>query len=78
VIVAPHNVSRQGSIEAIEGPFYLPNAPVLEAPYVLPQRSDEGGQVAVMRMLNLHMQVSRAEEMPSKTLETLDLPSGIS
>lgn len=37
------NISRQGSVEAIEGPFYLPNAPVLKAPYVLPQRSDEAG-----------------------------------
>jgi hypothetical protein len=30
------NIGRQGSIEAIEGPFYLPNAPRLEAPYALP------------------------------------------
>jgi catechol 1,2-dioxygenase len=35
------NLRRQGSVEAIEGPFYLPNAPRLEAPYVLPQRRDE-------------------------------------
>jgi catechol 1,2-dioxygenase len=34
------NASRQGSVEAIEGPFYVPDAPRLEAPYVLPQRSD--------------------------------------
>jgi catechol 1,2-dioxygenase len=39
------NIGRQGSIEAIEGPFYLPNAPRLEAPYALPRRSDEGGDV---------------------------------
>jgi catechol 1,2-dioxygenase len=39
------NIGRQGSIEAIEGPFYLPNAPKLEAPYVLPQRPDETGNV---------------------------------
>jgi catechol 1,2-dioxygenase len=37
------NIGRQGSIEAIEGPFYLPNAPRLEAPYALPRRSDERG-----------------------------------
>jgi catechol 1,2-dioxygenase len=39
------NISCQGSVEAIEGPFYLPNAPRLEMPYVLPQRSDEAGDV---------------------------------
>jgi catechol 1,2-dioxygenase len=43
------NISRQGSIEAIEGPFYLPNAPMLEAPCVLPQRSDEAGDVLFFR-----------------------------
>jgi catechol 1,2-dioxygenase len=39
------NIDNRGSLEAIEGPFYLPNAPRLEAPYVLPQRSDEAGTV---------------------------------
>jgi catechol 1,2-dioxygenase len=39
------NKSGQGSVEAIEGPFYLPNAPKLETPYVLPQRPDEAGDV---------------------------------
>jgi catechol 1,2-dioxygenase len=43
------NGSRQGSPEAIEGPFYLPNAPRLKAPYVLPQRSDELGDVLIFR-----------------------------
>lgn len=43
------NISRQGSVEAIEGPFYLPNAPVLKAPYVLPQRSDEAGDLLLFR-----------------------------
>ena len=43
------NISRQGSVEAIEGPFYLPNAPTLEVPYVLPQRSDEAGEVLFFR-----------------------------
>ena len=38
------NDDRTGSIEAIEGPFYLPDAPLLEGPqYVLPQRPDEAG-----------------------------------
>ena len=39
------NTGNRGSLEAIEGPFYLPNAPKLKAPYVLPQRSDEAGTV---------------------------------
>jgi hypothetical protein len=39
------NINNRGSLEAIEGPFYLPNAPRLEVPYVLPQRSDEAGDV---------------------------------
>jgi catechol 1,2-dioxygenase len=43
------NISRQGNVEAIEGPFYLPNAPVLKAPYVLPQRSDEAGDLLLFR-----------------------------
>ena len=38
------NDGRDGSIEAIEGPFYLPGAPWLDGPpYVLPQRPDEVG-----------------------------------
>jgi catechol 1,2-dioxygenase len=43
------NIDRHGSIEAIEGPFYLPNAPMLEPPFVLPQRSDEAGDVLFFR-----------------------------
>jgi catechol 1,2-dioxygenase len=39
------NHGRQGSVEAIEGPFYLPNAPRLEVPFILPQRRDETGDV---------------------------------
>jgi catechol 1,2-dioxygenase len=39
------NIGRQGSVGAVEGPFYLPNAPRLEVPYVLPQRADEAGDV---------------------------------
>lgn len=38
------NHGRDGSIEAIEGPFYLPDAPWLDGPpYVLRQRPDEAG-----------------------------------
>jgi len=39
------NTGNRGSLRAIEGPFYLPNAPKLEAPCVLPQRSDEAGAI---------------------------------
>lgn len=42
-------VDRPGTVEAIEGPFYLPGAPRLEPPYVLPQRSDEDGDVLIFR-----------------------------
>lgn len=38
------NEGREGSIEAVEGPFYLPGAPLCEGPpYVLPRRPDEPG-----------------------------------
>jgi catechol 1,2-dioxygenase len=43
------NMDRRTSIEAIEGPFYLPNSPLLKAPYVLPQRCDEAGDVLFFR-----------------------------
>src|SRR6267378_5410424 len=39
------NIGREGSPEAIEGPFYLPGAPRLEPPYVMPQRPNEAGDV---------------------------------
>lgn len=39
------NLGRDGSPEAIEGPFYLPGAPLLAGPNnVMPQRPDEKGQ----------------------------------
>lgn len=42
------NIDRPGSMEAIEGPFYLPEAPVCAGPpYVLPQRPEEAGDVLV-------------------------------
>lgn len=38
------NTLHGGSMEAIEGPFYLPGAPVLDGPSpVMPQRPDEAG-----------------------------------
>lgn len=39
------NIDRAGSPEAIEGPFYLPGAPMLTGPlHVMPQREDEKGE----------------------------------
>lgn len=38
-----------GSINGIEGPFYLPGAPALERPYVLPQRPQERGDLLTFR-----------------------------
>ncbi|HEX3591397.1 MAG TPA: catechol 1,2-dioxygenase [Pseudonocardiaceae bacterium] len=39
------NTGKAGSVAAIEGPFYLPGAPRLAEPYVLPQRDGERGDV---------------------------------
>jgi catechol 1,2-dioxygenase len=36
---------RAGTIGTVEGPFYLPGAPMLERPYVMPMRPDEPGDV---------------------------------
>jgi len=41
------NIVKAGSMASIEGPFYLPDAPVLQPPYVLPQRADEQGDVLI-------------------------------
>lgn len=42
------SVPDGGSTESnIEGPFYVPGAPVLERPYVLPRRHDETGEPLV-------------------------------
>lgn len=40
---------RAGSPGTILGPFHLPDAPVLDAPYELPRRSDEKGEPLVFR-----------------------------
>src|SRR5262245_62937607 len=42
------NSRHEGTIEAIEGPFYLPDAPILEQPYRLPQRTDEDGDALIL------------------------------
>lgn len=39
------NVGRQGSPEAIEGPFYMPGAPMLDRPCVMPMRDGERGDI---------------------------------
>jgi catechol 1,2-dioxygenase len=43
------NAGREGSPEAIEGPFYLAGAPRLEPPFIMPQRPDEAGDVLFFR-----------------------------
>ena len=39
------NLGRQASPQALEGPFHLPGAPMLQAPYALPQRVEEAGDI---------------------------------
>jgi catechol 1,2-dioxygenase len=43
------NVGRKGSTAAIEGPFYVPGAPYLAPPSVMPQRPDERGEPLIFR-----------------------------
>ncbi|WP_311215386.1 MULTISPECIES: catechol 1,2-dioxygenase [unclassified Arthrobacter] len=42
------NAGREGSKGTIEGPYYVPSAPVLESPATLPMRHDEAGTPLVM------------------------------
>ncbi|MEU9454523.1 dioxygenase [Streptomyces sp. NPDC048277] len=59
------NRGREGSIEAIEGPFYLPGAPMLEGPrFVMPQRPDERGIPLVF-----HGRITTAEGEPLAGVE---------
>lgn len=37
------NAAGEGTESNVEGPFYVPDAPLLEAPFVLPMRADEAG-----------------------------------
>jgi catechol 1,2-dioxygenase len=39
------SIGRDGTASAVEGPFYLPNAPALKSPAVLPHRKNEPGEV---------------------------------
>ena len=41
------NDATVSSTTAIEGPYYVPGAPMLEPPYVMPQRPDEPGEPLV-------------------------------
>lgn len=41
------NGRKPGTPSCLEGPYYVPEAPLLERPYVLPQRADEPGEVLV-------------------------------
>lgn len=39
--------SVEGTASNVEGPFYVPGAPMLAEPYVLPRRPDEPGEILV-------------------------------
>lgn len=41
------NAAGEGTESNVEGPFYVPDAPLLEQPYVLPKRADEPGEPLV-------------------------------
>ncbi len=41
------NAASASSTTAIEGPYYVPGAPTLEPPHVMPQRPDERGEPLV-------------------------------
>lgn len=59
------NHGREGSIEAIEGPFYLPGAPWIEGPpYVIQQRDDEQGTVLIF-----HGKVTTEDGQPLTNVE---------
>jgi catechol 1,2-dioxygenase len=42
------NVEKVGTEASVEGPYYLEGAPTLVAPYVLPQRGDEPGEILML------------------------------
>jgi catechol 1,2-dioxygenase len=44
---AVSNAGRPSSSSAIEGPYYVPGAPLLQPPCVMPQRPDEPGEPLV-------------------------------
>jgi catechol 1,2-dioxygenase len=42
------NADKGGTEMSVEGPYYLGDAPILAAPYVLPQRTDEPGEILML------------------------------
>src|SRR5262249_2713893 len=42
------NAKKAGTERSVGGPFSLEGPPVLATPFVLPQRSDEGGEILVL------------------------------
>jgi catechol 1,2-dioxygenase len=42
------NRGRPGTVTTIEGPYYVPDAPELDSPCVLPHRADEPGPILVL------------------------------
>lgn len=49
VVVDDANYTANGGTESnVEGPFYVPNAPLLQPPYALPRRDNEPGESLVM------------------------------
>jgi catechol 1,2-dioxygenase len=61
------NHDREGSVEAIEGPFYLPGAPWLDGPpFVLTQRPDEAG---IPLVFHGHTTTEAGEPLPRVELD---------
>lgn len=58
-VEAKAHAARPGTSGAIEGPYYLPGAPLLEPPYELPVRADEEGEP-----LLVHGRVTSADGRP--------------
>jgi len=49
VAVDDVNYSANGGTESnLEGPFYIPDAPILQAPYALPRRDNEPGETLLI------------------------------
>jgi catechol 1,2-dioxygenase len=50
------NAGKPGSVGTVQGPYYLPGAPVLtEKPFVMPMRDDEPGEPMVLKGEVLHL-----------------------
>ena len=44
MVIDAAQLGKQGTEQTVEGPFYVPEAPLLTSPYVLTQRPDEPGE----------------------------------